>query len=49
MLKIFLITLALTMAGVAYAGRSQLIILPDGTQIICYYYNDGRIVYCEKL
>jgi hypothetical protein len=49
MFKTFLITLALTMAGVAYANRSQLIILPDGTQMICYYYNDGRIVYCEKL
>jgi hypothetical protein len=49
MLKIFLISLVLTLSGFAYANRSQLIILPDGSQMICYYYNDGRIVYCEKL
>jgi hypothetical protein len=50
MFKTFLVSIALMVSiGTVYANRSQLIILPDGTQMICYYYNDGRIVYCEKL
>lgn len=49
MLKTFLIALGLTMAGIAYANRSQIIIMPDGSTMICYYYNDGKIVQCEKL
>jgi hypothetical protein len=49
MLKTFLITMALTVAGLAYASRSQIIIMPDGSTMICYYYNEGKIVQCEKL
>jgi hypothetical protein len=49
MLKTFLIALALTLSGFAYASRSQIIIMPDGTTMICYYYNEGKIVQCEKL
>ena len=49
MLKTFLITIALMVSGFAYANRHQIIIMPDGSQMVCYYYNDGKLVYCEKL
>jgi hypothetical protein len=49
MLKTFLTVLALTLSGIVYASRSQIIIMPDGSQLICYYYNEGKIVQCEKL
>lgn len=49
MKKLIVLMVCLTLSGLVYAGRSQIIIMPDGVQMICYYYNDGRIVYCEKL
>ena len=50
MLKTLLISLTLTLSSCgAYATRSQIIIMPDGSQMVCYYYNDGKIVQCEKL
>lgn len=50
MLKILLITLTFTMSiSTAYAGRSQIVLLPDGRTMVCYYYNDGKIVNCEYL
>jgi hypothetical protein len=49
MFKIIGLIVCLTLSGLVYANRSQIIIMPDGVQMICYYYNDGKIVYCEKL
>jgi hypothetical protein len=50
MFKTFLITIGLIVSiGTVYANHSQIIFMPDGSSMICYYYNDGRIVYCEKL
>jgi hypothetical protein len=47
--KIICLMVCLTLSGFAYANRSQIIFMPDGSSMVCYYYNDGRIVYCEKL
>lgn len=45
-----LITLTFTLSSCgAYACPSQIITLPDGRTIVCFYCNDGRIVNCEKL
>ena len=50
MLKIFLITLTFTMSiSSAMACPSQIIIMPDGSQMVCYYCNGGKIVTCDKL
>jgi hypothetical protein len=49
MLKTFLITVGLMLLVGNAMARSQIIIMPDGSQMVCYYYNDGRIVQCEKL
>lgn len=49
MKKLIVLMVCLVLSGFAYANRHQIIILPDGSQMVCYYYNDGKIVYCEKL
>jgi hypothetical protein len=49
MLKIIGLIVCLTLSGLVYASRSQIIIMPDGSTMICYYYNEGKIVQCEKL
>ena len=33
----------------AQAQRSQIVLLPDGKQMVCWYFNDGRVVNCEYL
>lgn len=49
-MKKLLIVLTFTMSmASAYASRPQIIMLPDGRQMVCYYYNDGRIVDCQYL
>lgn len=49
-MKKLLIVLTFTMSMAStYASRPQIIMLPDGRQMVCYYYNDGRIVNCEYL
>ena len=49
-MKTILIAVALFLSlGNAYASRSQIITMPDGSQMICYYYNGGRIVDCVNL
>ena len=32
-----------------YACPSQIITLPDGRTVVCFYCNGGKIVNCEKL
>lgn len=50
MFKILLITLTFTMSiGNAIASRPQIVMLPDGKTMVCYYHNDGRIVDCQYL
>lgn len=50
MLKILVICLTLIMSiGNAMACPSQIVILPDGRQMVCYYCNGGKIVNCENL
>ena len=50
MLKIFLIVLTFTMSiGNAIACPSQIVNLPDGRTMVCFYCNDGKIVNCEYL
>lgn len=45
-----LILIALSYAGFAYAQcTSQMITMPDGRTMVCYYCNDGRVVMCENL
>lgn len=50
MLKILLafVTLAIVSCG-AYACPSQIINLPDGRTVVCYYCNGGKIVNCVPL
>lgn len=45
---LIVLTFVMSMAS-AYASRPQIIMLPDGRQLVCYYYNDGRIVDCSYL
>jgi len=50
MLKTFLIAVALVVSvGNAYACPSQIIIMPDGKTMVCYYCNEGKIVNCVNL
>jgi hypothetical protein len=49
MFKIITLAVCLTVSGLAYASRSQIISLPDGTQMVCFYHNGGRFVDCQKL
>ena len=50
MFKILLICLTFTMSiSMAQAQRSQIVLLPDGKQMVCWYFNDGRVVNCEYL
>lgn len=51
MIKNILLVVALWYLGdmVAYACPSQIITLPDGRSMVCYYCNDGKIVMCDKL
>lgn len=50
MLKTFLIAVALLVSvGNAMACPSQIIIMPDGRQMVCYYCNGGKIVNCVNL
>ena len=50
MFKTFLIAVALFVSvGSVYASRSQIISLPDGTQMVCFYHNGGKFVDCQKL
>lgn len=44
-----LIILGLTYAGLAMACPSQIITMPDGRTMVCFYCNDGKIVNCEYL
>ena len=44
-----LITLALSYVGIAMACPSQIITMPDGRTMVCFYCNDGKIVNCEYL
>ena len=49
-MKTILIAVALFLSlGNTYASRSQIISLPDGTQMVCFYHNGGRFVDCQKL
>lgn len=49
-MKKLIILLTLTMSiSSAIACPSQIIIMPDGTQMVCFYCNGGKIVNCEKL
>ena len=48
-MRTILFTMALMVSVGNAMARSQIIIMPDGSQMVCYYYNDGKIVYCEKL
>ena len=32
-----------------WSAPSQIIYLPDGTQMICFYHNGGKFVDCQKL
>lgn len=50
MKKLLLITLLFlyNTSGV-YASRSQIISLPDGTTIVCFYHNGGKFVDCQPL
>ena len=50
MLKILLIVLTFTMSiSSAMACPSQIIQLPDGRTMVCYYCNGGKIVDCQYL
>lgn len=50
MLKILLITLTFTMSTTsAMACPSQIINLPDGRTMVCFYCNGGKTVNCEYL
>jgi len=50
MFKTFLITITIMLSiGNAMACRSQIINLPDGRTMVCFYCNDGKIVNCEYL
>ena len=50
MFKTFLITTALmVLSGNAMACPSQIITLPSGEVVICYYCNGGKIVNCMPL
>jgi hypothetical protein len=50
MLKTFLITVALmVLSGNAMACPSQIVVLPDGRMMVCYYCNNGKLVNCENL
>ena len=50
MLKIYAIILMTVLSiGNAMACRSQIINLPDGKTMVCFYCNDGKIVNCEYL
>jgi len=44
-----LVSVMVLIAGNANASRSQIITMPDGTSMVCYYYNGGRMVECVKL
>ena len=48
MFKILLLVLTLTMSSV-WACPSQIITLPDGRTVVCFYCNDGKIVNCQPL
>jgi hypothetical protein len=50
MLKTFLITVSLMMSvSSALACPSQIITLPDGSMMVCYYCNGGKFVNCVNL
>jgi hypothetical protein len=49
-MKTILFTMALMLSiGNAMACPSQIVILPDGRQMVCYYCNGGKIVNCVNL
>lgn len=50
MLKILLICLTFTMSiASVMACPSQIVILPDGRMMVCYYCNNGKLMTCENL
>lgn len=50
MLKIFLISLTFTMSiSTAISATSQIVTLPDGRQMVCWYSDNGRFVNCQYL
>lgn len=48
-MKTLLILWALMASSMAWACTSQLVLLPDGRTMVCYYCNGGKIVNCEYL
>lgn len=48
-MKTLIIAALFILSTQAIASRSQIITLPDGTTMVCYYYNGGRIVDCSAL
>ena len=48
-MKTLLLIWALTTASIVYACPSQIITLPDGRQMVCFYCNGGKIVDCSYL
>lgn len=48
-MKKLIILLTLALSSRAYACPSQIITLPDGRTIVCFYCNDGKIVNCQPL
>jgi len=44
-----LIILALSYVGTVMACPSQIITMPDGRTMVCFYCNGGKIVNCEYL
>ena len=50
MLKIYAIILMTVLSiGNAMACPSQIITLPDGRTMVCFYCNGGKVVNCEYL
>ncbi len=50
MLKIYALMIIVAMSiGNVMACPSQIITLPSGETVVCYYCNGGKIVNCEKL
>lgn len=50
MFKTFLIAFGLMVSvGNAIACPSQIVVLPDGRMMVCYYCNNGKLVNCENL
>ena len=50
MLKTFLTAAAvMVLSGNAMACPSQIVVLPDGRMMVCYYCNNGKLVNCENL